>query len=48
MADRRHWSFSALNILKLPAQIHAYDIAKIVKEPENPAMLEGKRVHDDG
>ena len=46
-AERRHWSYSALNnFTNCPRKFHAYDIAKIVKEPENPAMLEGKRVHD--
>jgi hypothetical protein len=44
---RRHWSYSALNnFTNCPRKFHAYEIAKTVKEPENPAMLEGKRVHD--
>ena len=44
--ERRHWSYSALNnFTNCPRKFHAYDIAKTVREPENPAMLEGKRVH---
>jgi PD-(D/E)XK nuclease superfamily len=43
---RRHWSYSALNnFTNCPRKFHAYEIAKTVREPENPAMLEGKRVH---
>jgi hypothetical protein len=43
---RRHISFSALNkFVQCPRKFHAYDVAKVIKEPESPAMLEGKRVH---
>jgi hypothetical protein len=46
MADRRHWSYSALNnFTNCPRKFHAYDIAKVVKEPENEAMKEGYRIH---
>jgi|SRR5580765_1547361 len=46
MPERRHWSFSALNnFTNCARKFHAYDIAKIVKEPENPAMKEGYAVH---
>ena len=44
--ERRHWSFSALNnFTNCARKFHAYDIAKIVREPENPAMKEGHAVH---
>lgn len=44
--ERRHWSFSALNnFTNCARKFHAYDIAKTVREPENPKMLEGHRVH---
>jgi hypothetical protein len=44
--ERRNWSFSALEkFSQCPKRFHAYDVAKIVREPESEAMRIGFRVH---
>lgn len=46
VVERRAISFSALDkFANCPRKYHAYDVAKVIKEPENPAMKEGHRVH---
>jgi len=46
IVERRHWSFSqADKFYNCPRKFHAYEIAKIIKEPENENMREGFRVH---
>ncbi len=44
--ERRAVSFSALDkFANCPRKYHAYDVAKIIKEPESPQMKEGHKVH---
>jgi hypothetical protein len=46
IVDRRHWSFSALDkFYKCPRKFWNYDVAKLIKEPENQNMRDGFRVH---
>jgi hypothetical protein len=46
LIERRHVSFSAMNnFANCPRKFHAYDVAKVIKEPENEHMVEGHRVH---
>jgi hypothetical protein len=46
IVERRHWSFSqADKFYNCPRKFHAYDVAKLIKEPENENMREGFRVH---
>lgn len=46
IVERRHVSFSAMDkFANCPRKFHAYEVAKIIKEPENPNMKEGHRVH---
>src|SRR6185295_10268285 len=47
IVERRAVSFSALNnFTNCARKFHAYDVAKIVKEPESEAQREGYRVHE--
>lgn len=44
--ERRHVSFSAMDkFANCPRKFHAYDVLKVIKEPENPNQREGFRVH---
>lgn len=46
IVERRAVSFSAIDkFTNCARKYHAYDITKSVKEPENPKMREGFRVH---
>ncbi len=41
------WSYSALrNFETCPRRYYNYNVAKHVKEPEGPQLLEGKRLHE--
>lgn len=46
IVERRHWSFSALDkFYKCPRKFWNYDVAKLIKEPENDNMKGGFRTH---
>ena len=46
IVERRHWSFSQIDkFYNCARKFHAYEIAKVIKEPENENMREGFRVH---
>ena len=46
IVERRAVSFSAIDkFTNCPRKYYNYDIAKLIKEPENPQMRDGWRVH---